>query len=35
MVNPKDLMGHAYDLWELAFSQKSRVKRYTKDNFPT
>ncbi len=34
MVNPKDLMGHAYDLWDLAFSQKSRVKRYTKDNFP-
>lgn len=34
MIKPGDLVGHAFDLFELAFSQKSRLKRYTKDNYP-
>ena len=34
MINPRDWVSHASDMWELAFSQRSRCKRYTKDNFP-
>ena len=32
MINPGNLIGHAFDLFELAFSQRNRIKRYTRDN---
>ena len=31
MINPSNLIGHALDLFELAFSQRNRIKRYTRD----
>lgn len=34
MITPGRLVGHACDFIEFAFSQKSRLKRYTRDNYP-
>ena len=32
MIDPRNLVGHA-DLFQLAFSQQNRIKRYTQDHF--
>ena len=33
MINPRNLVDHAFDLFQLAFSPQNRIKRYTQDMF--
>ena len=33
MIDPRNLVGHVFDLFQLAFSQQNRIKRFTQDYF--